>query len=214
VAREDVPRLRVLPTLMAKPQGGSRGDTQSGHCRWLMLAVSLAHTADVASPTYRGLRFGRRSCPQLLMQAASSSEPPASVWVGVPSSRSLATATREADQLYGEEQPARRPRGVRRPRREDCRQREHDRGQVLNRVSHAHRPTRDRHTRGRLQGRRRSRIVEPQHRTAFQIKTVGRCLPLHLSEPVADGPQCNVELFNLLVEIDIADCSATSDGPI
>lgn len=29
--------------------GGSRGDTQSGHCWWLMLAVSLAHTADVAS---------------------------------------------------------------------------------------------------------------------------------------------------------------------
>jgi hypothetical protein len=25
------------------------GDTQSGHCWWLMLAVSLAHTADVAS---------------------------------------------------------------------------------------------------------------------------------------------------------------------
>ena len=33
--------------------------------------------------------------------------------VGVPSSRSLATASREADQLYGEEQPARRPRGRR-----------------------------------------------------------------------------------------------------
>ena len=29
--------------------GGSRGDTQSRHCWWLMLAVSLAHTADVAS---------------------------------------------------------------------------------------------------------------------------------------------------------------------
>ena len=29
--------------------GGWRGDTQSGHCWWLMLAVSLAHTADVAS---------------------------------------------------------------------------------------------------------------------------------------------------------------------
>src|SRR5882757_6271423 len=42
-----------------------------------------------------GLHRGRRSCPQLLMQAASSSEPPNERGGGVPSSRSLATATHE-----------------------------------------------------------------------------------------------------------------------
>ena len=47
--REDVPRLRVLPTLMATPQGvravTPSPATAGGSC----LAVSLVHTADVAS---------------------------------------------------------------------------------------------------------------------------------------------------------------------
>jgi len=47
-------------------------------------------------PSRSGLHRGRRSCPHRLVPAASSSEPPTSVGLAQPSSRSLAAATREA----------------------------------------------------------------------------------------------------------------------
>jgi hypothetical protein len=85
---------------------------------------SLGSTVSIiARPVVRASTVGGALARHRLVSAASSSEPPNERGVGVPSSRSLATASREADQLYGEKRPARRPRGVGRPCRDDRRQR-------------------------------------------------------------------------------------------
>src|ERR1700757_3580941 len=54
----------------------------------------------IQTPEFRASEKGRALARHRSVSAASSSEPPASVGVGVPSSRSLTTATREATQFY------------------------------------------------------------------------------------------------------------------
>ena len=66
------------------------------------LAVSVIARPSFGPPLREALLPGTGWC-----QAASSSEPPGERGVGVPSSRSLATASREAESVYVTEPPAR-----------------------------------------------------------------------------------------------------------
>ena len=79
-------RVEVGPPRACRPLRRGPGDSDRGPPvgSQKFMALSLFRPRDP-----------RRSCPHRMVSAASSSEPPSERGVGVPSSRSLATASRE-----------------------------------------------------------------------------------------------------------------------